>query len=276
VSNGLYSVLLGDTALPNMTSIPRTVFDHSEVQLRVWFNDGSKGSQLLTPDQRIAAVGYAFMAARVGDSFTGALISTNGSQFNIAAPGGINLTTTGTGSTGVAITTKFDPKGAPALSVPGGILADNVFATKSLIGKNLEVTNTVFADQGQFTGEVRASAFVPSSDRNAKDQFRFVNAREILSRLAAIPIQTWKFKQDSTRTPHIGPMAQDFYAAFQVGSDDKHIATVDADGVAFAAIQGLNEIVQEQNSELTAKTERIDGLEKRLIEIEKRLNQNAK
>lgn len=41
-------------------------------------------------------------------------------------------------------------------------------------------------------------------------------------------------------TPHLGPMAQDFHAAFNVGMDDKHMATVDEEGVALAAIQGLN------------------------------------
>src|SRR5881227_2903240 len=59
VSSGLYSVLLGDTAITNMTAIPTSVFNNSDVRLRVWFNDGSTGSQQLTPDQRIAAVGYA-------------------------------------------------------------------------------------------------------------------------------------------------------------------------------------------------------------------------
>ena len=67
VNNGLYSVLLGDATLPNMTVIPNTVFNNSDVRLRVWFNDGTTGSQLLTPDQRIAAVGYAMMAGTVQD-----------------------------------------------------------------------------------------------------------------------------------------------------------------------------------------------------------------
>ena len=66
VVNGLYSVLLGDASLANMTVIPATVFTNSHVQLRVWFNGGS-GSQLLTPDQRIAAVGYALMSANIPD-----------------------------------------------------------------------------------------------------------------------------------------------------------------------------------------------------------------
>ena len=47
-------------------------------------------------------------------------------------------------------------------------------------------------------------------------------------------------------------MAQDFYAAFNVGPDDKHIATVDADGVTLAAIQGLNQKLEEKDAELQA------------------------
>ena len=62
VSKGLYSVLLGDSTLTNMTNIPSGVFSNSDVRLRVWFNDGANGWQQLTPDQRIAAVGYAMMA----------------------------------------------------------------------------------------------------------------------------------------------------------------------------------------------------------------------
>ena len=60
-------MLLGDTSLANMTAIPNAVFNNTDVRLRVWFNDGTNGSQLLTPDQRIAAVGYAMMAGNVPD-----------------------------------------------------------------------------------------------------------------------------------------------------------------------------------------------------------------
>ncbi len=67
VSKGLYSVLLGDTSLTNMTAIPAAVFNNSDVRLRVWFNDGTTGSQLLAPDQRIVSVGYAVLAANVPD-----------------------------------------------------------------------------------------------------------------------------------------------------------------------------------------------------------------
>jgi N-acetylneuraminic acid mutarotase len=63
VSRGLYSVLLGDTMVANMTQpIGPTIFTNSDVRLRVWFNDGTTGYQQLSPDQRIAAVGYALVA----------------------------------------------------------------------------------------------------------------------------------------------------------------------------------------------------------------------
>jgi hypothetical protein len=63
VTKGLYSVLLGDTTLSNMTTITPVVFANSDVRLRVWFNDGVNGSQQLSPDQRLGAVGYALNAA---------------------------------------------------------------------------------------------------------------------------------------------------------------------------------------------------------------------
>ena len=67
VTKGLYSVLLG----ANMTPIPNSVFANPDVRLRVWFNDGTaNGSQLLTPDQRIAAVGYAMVAGRLAPGAT--------------------------------------------------------------------------------------------------------------------------------------------------------------------------------------------------------------
>jgi trimeric autotransporter adhesin len=65
-------------------------------------------------------------------------------------------------------------------------------------------------------------------------------------------------------TQHVGPMAQDFHAAFGVGPDDKHIATVDADGVALAAIQGLNQKLEQQ---LKEKDARISALEETVAEL---------
>jgi formylglycine-generating enzyme required for sulfatase activity len=70
VTKGLYSVLLGDPSLTNMVAIPTSVFGNDDVRLRVWFDDGTNGSQLLTPDKRLAAVGYAMMAGGLAPGAT--------------------------------------------------------------------------------------------------------------------------------------------------------------------------------------------------------------
>jgi hypothetical protein len=106
-------------------------------------------------------------------------------------------------------------------------------------------------------------ALVVTSDRNAKENFSDIKPREVLAKVAALPITSWNYKQDSS-SRHVGPMAQDFYAAFGVGPDDKHIATVDADGVALAAIQGLNQKLEEKEARIGALEERLEKLEQLL------------
>ncbi|MCX6878424.1 MAG: SUMF1/EgtB/PvdO family nonheme iron enzyme [Verrucomicrobia bacterium] len=92
VTKGLYSVLLGDTTLTNMTAIPNSVFNNPDVRLRVWFDDGPHGPQLLTPDQRIAAVGYAMMADNVKD---GAITSAQIAAGAVGTPQLANFAITG-------------------------------------------------------------------------------------------------------------------------------------------------------------------------------------
>jgi hypothetical protein len=100
-----------------------------------------------------------------------------------------------------------------------------------------------------------------NSDFNKKENFSTVDNQEVLERLAEIPITTWNLKADGDEVKHMGPMAQDFYAAFELGEDDVHLAPVDANGVAFAAIQALNEIVEEKDSEIAALEARLTALE---------------
>ena len=86
VTKGLYSVLLGDTTIANMTvAIAPGVFANSDVRLRVWFDDGVNGSQQLSPDQRLGAVGYALTAASVpnGTIFASALNATGRAGFEM-------------------------------------------------------------------------------------------------------------------------------------------------------------------------------------------------
>jgi len=122
----------------------------------------------------------------------------------------------------------------------------------------------------QVAGNCGATTFVTVSDRNAKENFTPVSPRSVLDKVAALPISQWNFKT-APGEAHIGPMAQDFYAAFGAGADDKHIATVDADGVALAAIQGLNQKVEELRAELSRKDVENAALLRRLEALEKRV-----
>jgi hypothetical protein len=94
------------------------------------------------------------------------------------------------------------------------------------------------------------------SDRNAKANFSAVDGQTVLSRLAALPIATWNYKAQPDSIRHMGPTAQDFSAAFGLGEDDRHISTVDAQGVALAAIQALYQTVVELRSRLAQLEQR--------------------
>ncbi len=106
VTKGLYSVLLGDPSLPSMAAVPAAAFDHPDVRLRVWFDDGTHGSQQLSPDQRIAAVGYAIVAANVQDgAITSAKIASGAvgqTQLAAGAVGASQLANNAVGSAQVA------------------------------------------------------------------------------------------------------------------------------------------------------------------------------
>lgn len=119
-------------------------------------------------------------------------------------------------------------------------------------------------------------AWVNSSDRNAKEGFSAINARDVLDKVSRLPITQWKYKTEAGGTRHLGPMAQDFHAAFGLnGADDTHISTVDEGGVALAAVQGLNEKLEASSGNLEARTGdaegRIQKLEAENAELKARL-----
>jgi hypothetical protein len=119
---------------------------------------------------------------------------------------------------------------------------------------------------GMLKGKILIDSIIstPPSDRAIKEHFAGVDTSSILAKLAAIQIQTWNYKHQSPAVRHIGPMAQDFYAAFNVGEDDKHINVVDSAGVAFAAIQALNSLVQAQAAELKKLQAEVDELKRQV------------
>ena len=130
--------------------------------------------------------------------------------------------------------------------------------TVSLIAPNLQ-TNIRLDNS---SGIVSAKGFNNRSDRAAKTNFQTINPARVLQLVSKLPISRWNYKDDASAVQHIGPMAQDFEAAFGLnGGDDKSINSVDAQGVALAAVQGLNQKLEAENAALQA---RLDTLEARL------------
>lgn len=99
-------------------------------------------------------------------------------------------------------------------------------------------------------GNLTASGVFYPSSRALKDDFRTVDGRDILARLAAMPVSEWRYRSDPAASRHIGPMAEDFRSAFGVGVDGSGLNVGDVAGVTIAAVQGLWTELQEQEKTL--------------------------
>lgn len=110
------------------------------------------------------------------------------------------------------------------------------------------------------------------SDRDAKDNIEIVDSGEVLSRVLEMPVQTFTYKEGDPNVRYMGVMAQDFYQAFGLGTDDKHVTEYDMAGAALASVQGLNAKLV---SELEVRDAKIIELEARLAELETKLAQLA-
>lgn len=98
-----------------------------------------------------------------------------------------------------------------------------------------------------------AGALTQNSDVNVKTAITEVNSTKLLDVLSQLPISQWEYK-DAVGEKHIGPMAQDFYAAFGLGATKTGISTIDTAGVALVAIKELIRINQEQSQVITDLT----------------------
>jgi hypothetical protein len=112
-------------------------------------------------------------------------------------------------------------------------------------------------------GTARMTVCQITSDRAAKERFIPAKPSDVLAKLVSLPISTWAYT-NAPSVRHIGPIAQDFQAAFALGEDDKYIATVDADGVALASIQGLYQLVQEKDAKIYDLERRLEAMERKL------------
>ena len=123
----------------------------------------------------------------------------------------------------------------------------NQFLARATGGFTLwtNAANTVGAKLAPGSG-----TWASASDRNLKTDVAQIDDAAVLDKVASLPISRWSYKSERG-VRHVGPMAQDFYAAFRVGEDDKHITSIDEDGVALAAIKALHT----ENAKLRARVD---------------------
>jgi hypothetical protein len=110
------------------------------------------------------------------------------------------------------------------------------------------------------------------SDRASKRDIQAVDPESVLSALSKIPISTWSYREEPGAVRHMGPMAQDFHSAFHLGNSDKHITTIDLDGVALAAIQGLGKQTEKLRGENAALRLEANHLNEKVNRLEERLS----
>ena len=111
--------------------------------------------------------------------------------------------------------------------------------------------------------------WVNASDANSKENFRPIDAQDLLNKLAQLEITEWNYRGEGENTRHIGPTAQDFYKLFGIGNDDKSISTIDPAGISLVAIKEL----YKKSKEVDQLKQQVDELSKQLREIREQLKQ---
>jgi hypothetical protein len=134
--------------------------------------------------------------------------------------------------------------------------------------------NTIVAWNGALLTD--SGVWANASDRNRKRDFQPANPEEVLKSLLNLPIQTWRYTNETAEVRHIGPTAQDFADVFGYGTDNTTIGTVDEGGVALAAIQGLNQKLEDQRDELRARQAEIAELKSRVAQLERLISSSGR
>jgi hypothetical protein len=148
--------------------------------------------------------------------------------------------------------------GDASVTKPVTSTASNQFVARAAGGFYLYSSSTLASGVKLAPGSGSWSSL---SDRAAKTGIESIDDAQILAKVAALPVSEWSYREQGIGVRHLGPMAQDFRAAFGLGEDEKHISAVDEEGVALAAIKALQAEVAEKDAALTKLEARVDALE---------------
>ncbi len=88
-----------------------------------------------------------------------------------------------------------------------------------------------------------------------------LNGYEVLDEVLRLPVGTWRYLWDPPHVRHLGPMAQDWHAAFGLGADNVTISATDTNGVALVCVQALHRHIDDLRTQITVLQDRIARLE---------------
>jgi hypothetical protein len=207
-----------------------------------------------------AAVGeYSFVAGGHGNHALGDYAAVLGGESNVAGSDqsiaiGSNIQIANDHAGAMLIA---DSSSGPFVSQ-----AANELAVRATGGVRL--VTAVTSEGGAASGAVLpagSGAWSQLSDQTAKTNIIRIDPQTVLDALLEMPIYTWRYNTQPESVRHLGPMAQDFYAAYQLGEDERYISSIDADGVALASVQALALQVEQQ-------TEQLEQLERQLAQAQ--------
>lgn len=148
--------------------------------------------------------------------------------------------------------------------------ANNQFVVRGCGGVKM------FTNQGLTAGvELAAggSGWSAVSDRNRKENFLVLDGEEILGRLRAVPVTSWNYRSQDHSIRHLGPMAQDFHAAFGLGESNLLINSVDIDGVNMAAVKAVADRTDVLREQVRVLSEENAQMRRLIAEMGERLQQ---
>lgn len=148
-------------------------------------------------------------------------------------------------------------------------VANNEFAARAAGGFRFRTNATLTTGCNLPAG---SGVFSCSSSRALKDHFAPVEGEELLARIRTVPVNYWSYVSESGNVRHLGPFAEDFRAAFGLGTDDLSIGLLDIDGVNFAAAKALEARTSQLEQQVKERDQRISELEARLERLEAAVN----
>ena len=285
LASGNYSTALGSgtsasgpfsTALGYQTTASGTISTAmGNNSMASGLNSTAMGAYTVASGAQGTALGYQTTASGVSSIAMGSVTQAEGlvttvmgtyARATAAAPGSFVYGDRSTANAGAGVVTSVSPNQFLVRAAGGTVFW-------STAQTNFPTSPGVILVSGD-------SQWSSLSDVNSKENFLDVAGEHLLARLAAMPVREWNYKAQDAAIRHLGPTAQDFHAAFGLGADPRRIGTVDADGIALAAVKALEIRTRELPGDSRALREQIaalgrenDDLRARLARLEALLDQ---